>query len=165
MGNERLRAEVLRIAVGNLGYGEGPIAGITRNNDGPLIREIGGRPGEEWCALFAGYCYRRAYANLGRDERWPFRRPGVLETGAKALVRAAWAAGALRLELADASFGDLVAWHRGALGWKGHVAIVEKVEDGIVHTIEGNVGRFPAKVRRLSHDVTKERLFGFAGFR
>ncbi len=162
-----LRSEVVRVARGNLGYGE-----EEGNNNGRLIRALGGKPGNEWCALFAGYCYRKAYWNLGHLDAWtakdgmnPLTNPII---GAKALVKAAWAAGADRFtDPAQAVFGDLVCWHRrtGPISWKGHIGIVEEVRDGLIHTIEGNVGRFPAKVKRLVHDVTKERLYGFAGFR
>ena len=163
----RLRSDVVRIARGNLGYGE-----EEGNNDGPLLRAIGGQPGHEWCALFAGYCYRKALLILdapGFDPGWTVRRPGVPRIGAKELVKAAWGAGALRFtDPLIAKPGDLICWHRrtGPISWKGHVGIVEEVKDGLVHTIEGNVGKFPAKVRRLVRDVQKdERFYGFAGFR
>lgn len=167
-----LRSEVVRIARGNIGFGEEAIDGIARNNDGRLIRAIGGKPGDEWCALFAGYCYRKAYRNLARFDPFTFWTWIVPDTrpviGAKALVKAAWAAGAERFtDPTEAAFGDLICWHRrtGPISWKGHVGVVEEVRDGLVHTIEGNVGRFPARVKRLVHDVTKERFYGFAGFR
>lgn len=159
-----LRSEVVRVARGNLGYGE-----EEANNDGPLMRAIGGQPGHEWCALFAGYCYRRASRNLGKELSWPMHvgadRPRI---GAKELIKAAWGAGAERFTDPHlAMFGDLICWHRrtGPISWKGHIGLVEEVRDGLVHTIEGNVGKFPAKVKRLVHDVTKERFYGFAGFR
>ncbi len=41
--------------------------------------------------------------------------------------------------------------------------IVELVEsNGIIHTIEGNVGRYPSLVHRFQHDVEYERFVGFA---
>lgn len=159
-----LRSEVVRVAKGNLGFGE-----EEANNDGDLIRAIGGVPGDEWCALFAGYCYRRALRNQGRlDFLWTLRDQIHPVIGAKALIKAAWAAGAGRFtDPTEAAFGDLICWHRrtGPISWKGHIGVVEEIRDGLVHTIEGNVGRFPAKVKRLVHDVSKERLYGFAGFR
>lgn len=162
--NLNLRSEVVRIARGNLGFGE-----VEGNNKGPLMRNIGGKDGQEWCALFAGYCYRKAHRVLaGVTLEWTTidgLRPVI---GAKALVKGAWAAGAERFtDPKLAMFGDLICWHRrtGPISWQGHVGIVEEVRDGLVHTIEGNVGAFPSKVKRLVHDVGKERLYGFAGFR
>lgn len=163
----QLRSEVVRVARKNIGYGE-----VEGNNDGPLLRVIGGKPGHEWCALFAGYCYRRAYFNLwGSTDRddWTWRTEIQPVIGAKELVKAAWGAGALRFtDPHHARPGDLICWHRrtGPISWKGHVGIVEEIKDGLVHTIEGNVGKFPAKVRRLVRDVQKDsRFYGFAGFR
>ena len=160
-----LRSEVVRVARKNIGYGE-----VEGNNDGPLMRTIGGKPGHEWCALFAGYCYRKAYLNLGRADTWTTKNHGPDPIiGAKALVKAAWGAGAERFtDVELAKPGDLICWHRrtGPISWKGHVGIVEEIKDGLVHTIEGNVGKFPAKVRRLVRDVQRdERFYGFAGFR
>lgn len=56
-----------------------------------------------------------------------------------------------------------MVWRRGLT--KGHIGVVESVDDGLVHTIEGNVGGYPAKVRRLVHDVRKERLVAIYGLR
>ncbi len=159
----QLRYEVVRIARSNLGYGE-----REGNNDGPLIRLIGGKTGHEWCALFAGYCYRKAGENLGVDVSWCYRPDGTPRIGAKELIKAAWKAGAERFtDPYLARPGDLVCWHRrtGPISWKGHIGLVEEASNGLVDTIEGNVGPFPAKVKRLRHDVTKERFYGFAGFR
>lgn len=160
-----LRNRAVYVATMNLGYGE-----EDANNSGRLIDAMGGQPGGEWCALFVGHCWRRAYEleHLVARGRWTMRgtRP---EVGAKALVKAAWAAGFRQFtDPLEALPGDLVCWHRrtGPISWKGHVGIVERVgADGLVHTIEGNVGAFPAKVRRLTHDVRRERFYGFAGLR
>lgn len=149
---EEVRREVLYVATSNLGFGE-----QGANNKGRFIEAIGGKPGQEWCAYFAGYCYERAYERLGFD--MPFKR----SAGAKRLTKNLGKVGKLFTNPLEAKPGDLVCWSRGRLGWQGHVGVVESVdEDGIIHTIEGNVGRFPAKVKRLTHDVRKERLYRFA---
>lgn len=156
VGYTPLEWEIVRVAQGNLGFGE-----KEANNDGPLIREIGGKPGQEWCALFAGYCYEKAHTNLGL--KLPFAR----SIGAKRLTKNAAKVGSFFTDPLKARPGDLVCWHRrtGLISWKGHVGVVSHVEDDLVHTIEGNVGAFPAKVKRLVHDVRKERLYGFATLR
>jgi hypothetical protein len=79
MDGDAIRRLVVQHAVENIGYGE-----VGGNNQGPLIEALGGRQGMEWCALFAGWCYRRAYKDLGLEPpAWLFRRPGVPEPGAK----------------------------------------------------------------------------------
>lgn len=83
MNLNEFRAAVVRTAVNNLGYGE-----EGANNAGQFIRAIGGKDGMEWCALFAGHCYRRAYALQGYPAPdWLYRRPGVPEPGARRLGR------------------------------------------------------------------------------
>lgn len=145
--------EVVYVAKSNLGYGE-----TTANNEGKFLEAIGVPQGSEWCAGFARYCYRKAASRL--SYRVPFDTNTL---GARRLVKNLGFVGRFYREPHAAVPGDLVAWNRGVLGWQGHVGIVIDVDnDGIITTIEGNVGRYPAKVKTLVHDVTKERLYGFA---
>lgn len=159
MSVTELLANVVLVAKKNRGYGE-----TTANNKGPFIEAIGGKQGMEWCALFAGHCYRRAYQMLGETPpAWLYRRPGVAEPGAARLFNGLAKAGWRFDEPNEVTPGDIVLWRR-----KGghHIAIITKQDDGIVHTLEGNVGRYPARVKPLAHDVTKEPHFvGFAGLR
>ncbi len=155
-----LSAQAVRVAISNIGYGE-----TTSNNQGRFLDLIGGRAGGEWCAAFSGYCYRRA-AEI-RSHPWPSwtLRSDKPELGAKALTKAMGKVGRMFTDPSKARPGDLVCWHRrtGPVSWKGHVGIVIAVDsDGIIETCEGNVGKYPAKVRRFIHDVTKERLYSFA---
>jgi hypothetical protein len=86
----------------------------------------------------------------------PFKRSGA----AKALARNVVKGGGTMITDRDAKpqAGDLILFNRGSvLSWQGHIGIVESCEDGIVQTVEGNVGKYPAKVRRLSHDVANSR--------
>jgi hypothetical protein len=150
----------LVVANEELGNGEG-----GTNNMGPHVRRYCGREGVSWCAGFAGYCYEQAALRLG--VALPFSR----SLGAKKLVRNVAAvrpgphyAGVRRESYLSARPGDLIAWHRGKAGsWQGHVELVERLDGGIVHTIGGNVGPYPARVRRLAHDPTHERIYIVAG--
>lgn len=153
---EALAQESVRVARTCIGQGEG-----LRNNEGAFIEKIGGRPGAPWCAAFAGWCYAEAARDMGLV--LPFAR----SSGAKALVKSMGRVGRLFDDPLDARPGDLVAWHRGDEdGWQGHVELVARVEpDGVIHTVAGNVGAFPARVRELTHDVRHERLFSFATLR
>lgn len=162
----QLREAVVHVLESNEGFGE-----VDRNNDGPLIRAIGGTPGNEWCALLAGYAWRRAHVLCGYPEPdWCYRRPGVLEVGAKNLGNAmAKAPGGVKFtDPSKCLPGDYAVWHRrlGPISGKGHIGTVlaKPGPDAIVETMEGNVGRL-AKVRRFHHDVTKERFAFFAGLR
>lgn len=134
------------------------------NNHGPFIRELGGRDGDLWCALFAGHCWRVAHQRAGlAPPAWSFRRPGVAEPGARALVLAALAAtgGNRFTDPAQCLPGDLALWKRDG---GHHVALVwHPNSDGTVATVEGNVGPFPAVVRDMVHDTHHEPHFvGFA---
>lgn len=134
------------------------------NNAGPFIRELGGRDGFLWCALLAGHCWREAHRIAGLvPPAWTFRRAGVAEPGAQALVQAAVAASSVRVfvDASKALPGDLALWTRDG---GHHVALVWRpLPGGTVATVEGNVGPFPARVRDLVHDVSHEPHFvGFA---
>jgi hypothetical protein len=155
----RLRYEAVRVARANLGYGE-----TEGNNAGRFIRAMGGADGNEWCALFAGYCYRRAYENLKLDTpQWCFRRPGVLELGAKALTKALGRAGRIFKPSAPVAplVGDLVAWSRGMLSWQGHVGIVTEVRADYFNYIAGNEGKNGRVVHRRG-SYTNPKLWRFA---
>ncbi len=149
--------EALDVAIENIGNGE-----EGGNNSGPFVEMLKGKVWDgdndddgAWCADFVGWCIEQASDRLGVD--MPIQRSG----GAKRLFRNIKMAGS---EVSNPQPGDVVCWDRGNPGsWMGHIGFVEKYEDGILHTVEGNVGRYPAKVRRFMHDVLKDtRLIGFA---
>lgn len=149
---EELAAKALWVAQSNIGFGE-----EGANNRGKFITAIGAPPGEEWCAYFQSYCWKQAAILLGIS--LPFQVSG----GAKSLSKSIAKFGRSFKDPELAMPGDLVCWHRGKVAWKGHIAMVESIDpDGVIHTIEGNVGTYPSRVKRLSHDVSKERLFQFS---
>lgn len=146
---------LLEVAISQLGRGE-----QGGNNSGTWVEMYHGKTfdGDDdddgaWCAAFVSWCCEQVYG-----DEMPFRRSG----GAKRLFRQIGGSGSF-IDIPDA--GDVVCWDRGKPGsWQGHIGIVEKYENGILYTIEGNVGRFPAKVRRFKHNLEndKRRLEGFA---
>ena len=136
------------------------------NNSGPFVewlhgKEYDGDPDDDgnWCAAFVSACFEEAGKRLSIT--MPFQRTG----GAKALYRRVGKAGRF-VQAPDIQPGDVIAWDRGTPGdWRGHVGIVERYEadTGLLHTIEGNVGRYPAKVRRRVHDMgNPDRLEGIS---
>ncbi len=158
---EGLSASALAIAVENIGKGE-----EGGNNSGPYVemlhgKEYDGDPDNDgsWCASFVSWCFEQACRQSGIQ--MPFRS----SAGAKRLFRNIIAAGR-QVYPPYLQPGDIVCWDRGKPGsWQGHIGFVEFIEDGgILHTVEGNVGRFPAKVRRFIHDLDspESRLEGFA---
>lgn len=149
-------AKAIYVAQHNLGFGEDSV-----NNEGKFLDLIGSKPGWEWCGVFASYPYRRSAQLLGLDPpAWAFRHPGVVEPGARALVHAMGRVGRLYTDPEKCQAGDLALWTRWVgLTRKAHVGFIEAPDDGLIGTIEGNVGKVPAKTKRLVHDVTKEPHF------
>lgn len=146
--------EVVFVAKANIGYGE-----TEGNNRGKFMTAIGAPQGSSWCAAFVRYCFRRA-AQRTKMYGPPFNSNTL---GAKKLTKNIAAAGRRYKNPLEAVPGDVVCWHRGRLGWQGHIGLIVGVDnDGIITTVEGNVGAYPSKVRKFYHDVTKERLFTFA---
>ena len=157
-----LAAAALEIARREIGYGE-----EGGNNSGMHVAKYhriadDGNDDDDgaWCAAFVSYCFEEGAKQIGIE--MPFKRSG----GAKRLFSNVTVTGA---NVQDPRPGDVVLWDRGAPGsWQGHIGIVESVSDGILHTIEGNVGSYPSKVKRLSYDMhdlllgTGSRWEGFA---
>lgn len=135
---------------------------IGANNDGPWVAKylagIVPTPAN-WCAGFVSWCYDQhpggspfGYSLGARDIRERFRRRG-------------WA-----YEVSDGITpepGDIVAWWRGQIeGWMGHIGLVHHCEDGILYTVEGNKGGFPAPVRVFDYVLSRmDRLLGFGRVR
>lgn len=158
---ERWRRQVVRVAQANIGYGE-----AEANNQGPFLRAIGAPPGSEWCAYLAWYTHKRGavYAEIVL----PYRGSG----GAKKLGRAIAACpnGFFTMDPALALPGDVVITCReeGPVRptGRGHARIVELPWTGsVLPMIEGNAGRFPAKVRRIARAGALDRLVGIYGLR
>lgn len=154
----------VQVAIEELGNGE-----EGKNNAGPHVeryrRERG--PRGAWCAAFTSYCFEEAWARIHSLSGWhmvplSLRRkvPAQRSHGAKRFFKNVAKAGA-RVE--SPSRGDLVLWDRGRNGdWRGHVGIVDVVDRDTFLSIEGNVGLYPAVVRRRMHHIKEPRLIGFA---
>ncbi|TVR06076.1 MAG: CHAP domain-containing protein [Salinarimonadaceae bacterium] len=132
------------------------------NNRGPDIRVyLDGRApeGSEWCAGFVSWCHREAARRLGRD--MPFRYSLGARDIRNQFRAKGWAYAASAAQ--NPRPGDIVVWWRGAQsGWQGHIGLVERCVDGILHTIEGNRGPYPSRVSRYRYVLGRmERLLGF----
>lgn len=158
---ERWRAQVVHVAQSNIGYGE-----TEANNQGHFLRVIGAPPGSEWCAYLAWYTHKRGAVHAGVV--LPYRGSG----GAKKLGKAIAACpnGFFTMDPARALPGDVVITCREKgpvrTEGKGHARVVEDLWTGsLLPMIEGNAGRFPAKVRRIRKESALDRLVGIYGLR
>jgi len=156
-----LHLRALQIAVSDIGKGE-----QGSNNRGPYIERIRSVDGTgrgpagagAWCACFASACLIRAAVEL--DYILPVRTT----RSAQALYKRTGRIGTFSAEPLP---GDLICWRRtnDAGDWRGHVGLVEFVEGGRVHTVEGNRGKFPSRVARYGYDLQRElnrKLLGFS---
>lgn len=129
---------------------------IGANNAGPFVEKYLRRedkPGA-WCAGFASWCIHEAAARLDVTPPAPYKLTARgLQRELQPLRKGEEPMG-----------GDLVFWWRVAPdSWQGHVEIVSGFSDGILWTIGGNRGAFPAPVRQFSYVLSREEKFlGFA---
>lgn len=152
----RLGAVLVEMAVRELGKGEDPLLGNNQGHD--VVRYRGGIDDKgAWCADFVFYCYAQAAKRLyGSRESLPFKR----SRSAKGLYRRIGKAGSF---VKRPMVGDVVLFERGLDGdWKGHIGIVEQVDSTGYTSIEGNVGKVPARVKRVTHLFGADRFLGFA---
>jgi uncharacterized protein (TIGR02594 family) len=130
------RADVLSIARLEIGHGE-----MFGNNRGFYVRQyLNGREGLPWCAGFVSYCAKKSGLNI----------PYTLL--AKDFLR-------LGKKVNNPQSGDLIVFSRKG---GGHVGIVEKVTKDTITTIEGNLGEYPSKVKRVNYK--KNHIKNFLGF-
>lgn len=123
------------------------------DNHGPDVRRyLDGREpeGSSWCAGFVSHCFREA---LGYEAVFGY----IL--GAQALHNRMRKLGYAY----DAAMsnppqpGDIIAWRRidpakaAETAWKGHIGIVHSFQDGILWTVEGNRGPYPAVVKSFRY--------------
>jgi peptidoglycan hydrolase-like protein with peptidoglycan-binding domain len=126
-----------------------------QNNDGSdVVKYLNGvvSAPANWCAGFVSWCFAQQpggipfrYSVGARDIREQFRRKNWLHDGAAPEP------------------GDIIVWWRDRPdGWMGHIGLVHRCENGIVYTIEGNKGNYPARVRGFDYVLGRiDRLLGF----
>jgi len=128
----------VKIAQKELGNGE-----MYGDNRGPDIKKyMQGKEGLSWCTGFVSYCL----INGGYKIPYTLRAKDFLNLGVK---------------VKDPSIGDILVLDRGKYG--GHVGIIEDIDGDEITTIEGNVGKYPAKVRRVFYK--KGHIKNFIAFR
>ena len=154
-GGSTIGRAALTVAISEIAAGAGEIGA---NNSGLWVRKyLNGlvAEGNPWCAGFASWCFSQTsngipfkYSVGARDILNQFKNKG-------------WAfkpdAGI------DPAPGDIIVWYRQSMqSGLGHIGLVHSYANGVVNTIEGNRGSFPAKVRGFDYVISREaQLLGF----
>lgn len=142
-----------------IGLGE-----IGGNNRGPHVERWTRRHRAAWCAGFLSWCLEEA-----RPGKFGFRSLGAR----RLCLNLQELPGVREVEHLNEplAIGDCVFWLRGPSGgWQRHCGIVSwQRHCGIVSAhggmstdfdcIEGNVGRYPARVQQLRHDIWESKLW------
>lgn len=155
----------LRWIVSQIGKGEDPALGNNRGSDIEewLAADGTGRPADTsrddgmawmWCAVLISAGLVAGAKALGKQ------LPCETSRGALDLARKMRNGGAALVDVDDVAPGDVLLLDRGKVGGRDyHICIVERVlGGGVVGTVEGNVGKVPAKVKRLQRDLGACRL-------
>ncbi len=156
-----LKELALQIAIGELGNGE-----EGKNNAGPHIEKyLNGlaEPPANWCAAFVSWCYLQASRSTINHYALPFD----YTLSARSMMNQIKANSLLPPELISFSKskpkkGDLVFfWRDNPDSWMGHVGIVAFAGLHSINVIEGNIEKFPAKVKYTLYKRDHERLLGY----
>jgi uncharacterized protein (TIGR02594 family) len=130
------------IAQRELGHGE-----TTGNNRGSDIRRyLQGKENLPWCAGFVSHVLKQANITT-----YPYTLSSL---------KYYKTAKEKRLLTNNPQAGDLIIFTRQG---GGHIGIIEKVDNNFIYTVEGNVGNYPSKVKRVIYRKGNiKNLLGFA---
>ena len=137
-------ASIVAVAVQEIGYHEG--AG-NHTKYGVYT----GTDGMSWCHAFVSWCANEC----GFIESNIIPKTAACETGRQ------WFIHKQQYQKAGSytpQAGDIIYFDRGGVGESHHVGIVEYVENGIVHTIEGNKNN---QVMRGHYELTYKGIMGY----
>lgn len=172
MTKEQFRQEVLANAIADIGKGE-----EGQNNWGPyvkgLLASVGINEPAAWCA--AAVVRWITLAMMGLTEERMISYPhyqeviSIYSPSAKAMFNAArelgWVLPPGELpQPGDIGITKRTAYdsHGNVIDWLAHAFMVESFDPllSTIDTIEGNVGKFPAKVRRFTalYNAAKNRI-------
>ena len=133
--NSNLAQKILNNAKCEIGKGE-----TIANNSGRDVRQyLRSKDALPWCAGFVSYVLERS----GVKFHYTLRAKDFLAYGDK---------------VNSALPGDLVIFTRKG---GGHIGIVEQVFKDYCISIEGNVGNFPSRVKRVKHFYNEKNFLAF----
>jgi len=177
MNKQEFRLAFLQNAIADIGKGE-----EGGNNDGPYVRGLLDGVGVDypaaWCTAAVWRWIELAeediIINANSSVEFDFSDVSKLYTpSARAMFNAAKELGWVLAEGKRPEPGDIMIVKRTAydanghiIDWLGHAAVVENKKQAnrygpFIPVIEGNVGPYPAKVRRSEYVLPIKGLLGF----
>lgn len=121
-----LQEKALEIAKTQIGVEEAPGHKNTGKQVEKYLASVGLGPGFSWCMAFVYWCHQQAAEAMGRKALM-FKTGGVLEQ---------WHQRKDQYRATFPQAGDVFIMDFGK--GLGHTGIVEKVEEDVIHSIEGN---------------------------
>lgn len=149
-----LQEKALEIAITQIGVQEDP----GHKNKGKQVEKylaaVGLGPGYSWCMAFDYWCFNEAAEKMGRKNPL-YKTGGVMEQ---------WRQKKAEFRVVTPQPGDIFIMDMGH--GLGHTGIVEKVEEDVIHTIEGNTNDEGSRegyevCRRIRQ---RSKIFGYLRF-
>ena len=116
----------------------------------------GKKNGYDWCAVFVTWCL---YKTFGRDKLQALAGIPAKSTAAGVKYLKNFVSNVGTFHAQNPQPGDIIFFRNTSGSWY-HTGLVEKVEAGKVHTIEGNAGK-PQGVHRFSYPLTASYIGGY----
>jgi len=166
------RKDTVTIARAQIGYTETRSSGRQLSYFGSWASEDQASTGAPWCSEFASWCVRESgvpakfypkctSVDEAREYQGSLDRVFALSGGnenSKSWIGSYYVGS---IELSDVEPGDIVLVRKSdtSASSPNHTALVEKVDvqEGIIHTIDGNVGGTPRRVKRRKY--TPEHIY------
>lgn len=165
-------AKLLQVAGAEVGYREktssvgldDPDANAGSNNWTKYAQDIdtnypdfftGPKQGLDWCSVFVSDMFLRAF---GQDEARRLTCQPVHSLGAVCGYAAEYYDAKGQFHTGVPLPGDQIFFSDGAMSDAYHTGIVERVNNAMVHTIEGNAGNM---VKRVSYWLNDARICGY----
>jgi len=132
--SNQLLSEALNSAISQIGIMEDPPGSNKGKKVEEYLSSVGLGGGQFWCAAFIYWCFQKATENNGRGN--PLVKTGHCMTH--------WNSSPAKKILASDAVNNPILVKPGQIfiintgGTHGHTGIIERVEGGFIHTIEGN---------------------------
>jgi hypothetical protein len=129
-----LLTQALNVAISQIGVMEDPPGSNKGKKVEEYLASVGLDGGQFWCAAFVYWCFQKACESTGK--RNPLLKTGHCMTHwNKSTAKKTLAADAMNNPMLITP-GQIFIINTG--GASGHTGIIERVEGGFIHTIEGN---------------------------
>ncbi len=125
-------ADIVSIARSQLGQGE-----TIADNKGKSVYKYTNGKAVPWCAAFVSWTLKQS----GKDLPYALAAKSFIKIGKR---------------IDNPRSGDLLVLSRNG---GGHVGIIESINGNTITTIEGNKGKFPAKVKRVNYSRNNIKNF------